>query len=30
MDIEPRRFAELADPQGATFAVMRLNDGGGA
>lgn len=24
MDIEPGRFSVLADPQGATFAVMRL------
>jgi uncharacterized protein len=25
MDIEPGRFSVLADPQGATFAVMRMN-----
>jgi predicted enzyme related to lactoylglutathione lyase len=26
MDIEPGRFSVLADPQGATFAVMRMNE----
>ena len=29
MDIEPGRFSVLVDPQGATFAVIRMNPAGG-
>ena len=26
MDIEPGRFAVLADPQGAMFSVIKMNE----